>query len=74
LEKALVLPGRNEWRLLSGALGEAPKGLEFTNKTKKSLDVKVTVGIGAPADYHPPSQEDASQSKTGTAEGTPETT
>jgi hypothetical protein len=74
LIKTLVLSGASEWRLLSGALGEAPKGLEFTNKTKKSLDVKVTAGIGAPTDYHPPGQEDASQSNTGTAEGTPETT
>jgi hypothetical protein len=74
LVKTLGLSGADEWRLLSGALDGAPKGLEFTNKTKKSLDVKVIVGIGAPADYHPPAQEDDSQPTTGTAEGTPETT
>jgi hypothetical protein len=75
LVKTLVpFHGASESELIGGALGGALQGLEFTNNTNSSLDVKVTVGIGAPADYHPPGQEDASQSKTGTVEETPETT
>src|SRR5215204_2612974 len=41
LDKTLALVGQKEWKLLSGALDGAPQGLEFTNNTKKSVDVKV---------------------------------